>query len=255
MFKTFSSKQSAKLRQILDKNETKVARVESPDTRSRSLATRSRDRLLYSRFRAINEFLYSHSTQESRAFLSKPLFATYHQIYRQIAEKWPQKPVHHVIRRLETLPADHVIADIGCGERALIGQHFPERIVHSFDLVSADSHVTRADMASLPLPSASCDVTVFCLSLMATNLKHCLKEANRVMRAGARLLIVEVTSRFEETSVAAFARAMRSFGFRLRAQRHLSDDQYFVFLEFEKSGDCCETPPDVSLKACLYKKR
>ncbi|CAG2106182.1 unnamed protein product [Medioppia subpectinata] len=252
MKKTFSSKQSAKLRQILDKNETKVARVESPDTRSRSLATRSlarvespdtrsrslatrsRDRLLYSRFRAINEFLYSHSTQESRAFLSSSLFATYHQIYRQIAEKWPQKPVHHVIRRLETLPADHVIADIGCGERALIGQHFPERVVHSFDLVSADSHVTRADMASLPLPSAS---------------------PNRVMRAGARLLIVEVTSRFEETSVAEFARQMRSFGFRLRAQRHLSDDQYFVFLEFEKSGDCSETPPDVSLKACLYKKR
>ncbi len=38
--------------------------------------------------------------------------------------------------------------------------------------------------SSTPLHDSSVDVAVFCLSLMGTNLKDYLKEANRVLKEG-----------------------------------------------------------------------
>ncbi|CAG2181621.1 unnamed protein product, partial [Oppiella nova] len=163
---TFSAKESKRLKQLLARNATEkpTKAVKSrPQDRSQALAARSRARLLYSRFRAQNEFLYSHSSSEANDFFSEDSFREYHAVYEKIADKWPQKPINHVIQRLATLTSETsgrlVVADIGCGSRAQLRDAFPSHFVHSFDLVADSPHVTKADMCSLPLDADSCDVT------------------------------------------------------------------------------------------------
>ncbi len=77
-----------------------------------------------------------------------------------------------------------VIADFGCGEARLAQAVGSTLTVHSFDLVAANTLVTACDMANTPLESESVEIAVFCLSLMGTNLKDFLKEANRVLKVG-----------------------------------------------------------------------
>ena len=74
------------------------------------------------------------------------------------------------------------IADLGCGE-ARIAKTIPSRKIYSFDLVSLDANlVISADIAHLPLPDASVDVCIFCLSLMGTNWPEYLVEGTRILR-------------------------------------------------------------------------
>lgn len=72
---------------------------------------------------------------------------------------------------------------MGCGE-ATLAQQVPQSRVHSLDLVAANDLVTACDMAHTPLAAGSVDVVVFCLSLMGTNLKDFVTEANRILREG-----------------------------------------------------------------------
>lgn len=74
------------------------------------------------------------------------------------------------------------MADFGCGE-ARLSASVPNR-VHSFDLVALNDRVTVCDMANTPLEEQSVDVAVFCLSLMGTNLRDYLMEANRSLKEG-----------------------------------------------------------------------
>lgn len=80
-------------------------------------------------------------------------------------------------------PGHPVIADFGCGE-ARLAKALPSHTVHSFDLVAINPLVTACDMAHTPLKDKEAEVVVFCLSLMGTNLKDYLKEANRVLKNG-----------------------------------------------------------------------
>ena len=73
-----------------------------------------------------------------------------------------------------------VIADFGCGE-AKLAQSVSNK-VHSFDLVAINDLVTKCDMKSVPLNPQSCDIVVFCLSLMGTNIIDFLCEAHRVLK-------------------------------------------------------------------------
>lgn len=75
-----------------------------------------------------------------------------------------------------------MIADFGCGEAKLAQS--VKQTVHSFDLVALNGLVKACDMSSVPLKSNTVDVAVFCLSLMGTNLKDYLVEANRVLKVG-----------------------------------------------------------------------
>jgi ribosomal RNA-processing protein 8 len=72
------------------------------------------------------------------------------------------------------------VADFGCGEAKLAQQ--VSNKVHSFDFVSLNDLVTKCDMKNVPLNSQSCDIVVFCLSLMGTNLVDFLCEAHRVLK-------------------------------------------------------------------------
>ena len=77
-------------------------------------------------------------------------------------------------------PKEHIIADFGCGE-ARLAESVPQK-VHSFDLVAVNDKVKACDMAHTPLLMNGCNVVVFCLSLMGTNLADYLMEANRVLK-------------------------------------------------------------------------
>lgn len=75
-----------------------------------------------------------------------------------------------------------MIADFGCGEGRL-AQAVPHK-TYSLDLVANRQEIIAGDMAATPLETASIDVAVYCLSLMGTNLKDFILEANRVLKIG-----------------------------------------------------------------------
>lgn len=78
--------------------------------------------------------------------------------------------------------ADYVIADLGCGE-AKLAKSVPQT-VHSFDLVAVNEYITACDMSKVQLENESVDVAIFCLSLMGSNIKEYLFEANRILKIG-----------------------------------------------------------------------
>merc|ERR1712178_668872 len=94
------------------------------------------------------------------------------------------------------------------------------------------------------------DVTVFCLSLMGTNLHEFLLEANRILKKDGILNIAEVRSRFgakETVGLKKFIRGVQSLGFyfnkknvenNLALDHRNSPNTHFVLLEFKKSQEC-----------------
>lgn len=123
--------------------------------------------------------------------------------------------------------------------------------MYSLDLVANKPEVTACDMAKTPLQSQTVNVAVFCLSLMGTNLRDFLVEANRVLKTGGTLKVAEVKSRFE--NVDEFLQHVQSCGFQL-----LDKDvkgEYFYFFNFKKIADTTKYGNQFSLKPCLYKKR
>ena len=131
----------------------------------------------------------------------------YHDGFASQVKRWPVNPLDIIIKRIKSLPADCIVADFGCGEAALSAA--VPQTTHSFDLVAANSRITVADSANVPLGDSSVDVAVFCLSLMGTNYFDFVMEARRVLRRGGLLFVAEVTSRFdtqdEDTEEAAEA--------------------------------------------------
>lgn len=149
---------------------------------------------------------------------------------------------------------------MGCGE-ALLAKHFKEidskTTVHSFDLVDSNEFITKASIDNVPLQDSSCDLVVFCLSLMPTNLRDCIIETNRIMKKKGVLYIAEVVSRFEENNFKIFTNSMEQFGFKLKKQQTLQPDDYFVLFRFKKTSPIEKVKglPGISLKPCKYKAR
>ena len=160
------------------------------------------------------------------------LFVEYHNGFsRQVKESWPSNPVDGYItavRQRGAIPAHHndkrkhnqnnagvaplprrpngfcTIADLGCGDAHFARSLTPSaKKLHlkltSYDLQSPDEAlVTKADIANLPVPDGSVDVTIFCLSLMGTNWVSFVEEAWRVLRGDGKgeCWVSEVKSRF-----------------------------------------------------------
>ncbi|KAL2753436.1 hypothetical protein ACRALDRAFT_2111754 [Sodiomyces alcalophilus JCM 7366] len=93
------------------------------------------------------------------------------------------------------------IADLGCGDARLAATLLPEArklrlAIHSFDLHSPSPHVTRADIANVPLADGAVDLAIFCLALMGTNWLDFVEEAYRILRWKGELWVAEIKSRF-----------------------------------------------------------
>lgn len=123
--------------------------------------------------------------------------------------------------------------------------------VYSLDLVATRPEVVACDMAKTPLKSETINVVVFCLSLMGTNLRDFLVEANRVLKPNGLLKVAEVKSRFE--NVDDFLQHVQSCGFKV-TDKDVSGE-FFYHFNFKKISDAMKLGNQYSLKPCLYKKR
>ncbi|XP_059609037.1 ribosomal RNA-processing protein 8 [Phlebotomus argentipes] len=206
-----------------------------------------------SRFRFINEQLYTSQGKDALKIFEEDTtaFKVYHEGYRQQVEQWPLNPLDVLIKAVRKMPKDYVIGDFGCGE-ARLAKSVPNK-VYSLDLVANNADVLACDMANTPLKRNSLNVVVFCLSLMGTNLKDFLLEANRVLKMGGVLKIAEVQSRF--SSVKDFIKSVEKCGFKM-LDKDLRKN-YFYFMTFKKSANVSNSShlDNFSLKPCLYKKR
>ncbi|XP_063697352.1 ribosomal RNA-processing protein 8 [Culicoides brevitarsis] len=212
------------------------------------------DSLKGSRFRYMNEQMYKCKGDEAKKMFDEDpqAFVAYHEGYRQQVQQWPSNPLDRIIKSIKKLPVNNIIADFGCGEARLAAE-VPQE-VYSLDLVAAKPEVIACDMAHTPLKNESVDVAVFCLSLMGTNLKDFLLEANRVLKPRGTLKIAEVASRFD--NVKYFVANVEKCGFTL--QNTDTNDKLFYFFNFKKQTDAKQVASKVktfSLKPCLYKKR
>ncbi|CAG9859360.1 unnamed protein product [Phyllotreta striolata] len=211
------------------------------------------EKLKSARFRFINEQIYSTDSKEAKKLFEEDpeAFKSYHEGYRNQVKSWPVNPLDLIIEKIKKLPKTNVIADFGCGD-ARLSKSVVQK-VHSFDLVATDDSVVACDMSKVPLENNSVDVAVFCLSLMGTNLRDYLFEANRVLKIGGVLKIAEVESRFED--VEQFIKGVQHFGFK-SMWKDLSHN-LFYFLDFKKEKDVRNKNklPTLSLLPCLYKKR
>lgn len=141
------------------------------------------EKLKGSQFRVINESLYTTESKKSfEKFKKDPtLFEIYHEGFHAQAQKWPVNPVDIYINQLKDLK-DLTIADMGCG-KAKIGSTLHKQLtIHSFDLVKGNKYITACDISNCGLKDNSCDIVIFCLSLMGTNFKDFLLEARRILK-------------------------------------------------------------------------
>ena len=217
-----------------------------------SLRSKMLSKIEGSRFRWINEQLYTETSKRAKElFQSDPdLFTLYHQGFNTQVAKWPVNPLDRVIKYVKALPETSVIADFGCGEGRLAKS--VSQTVHSFDLVAVDDHVTACDMASVPLTNSSVDVCVFCLSLMGTNTADFVREGRRVLRDGGSLRICEIESRIP--SVQEFVVNIERCGFKLVSRVTFS--KMFVELHFRAAPPTgTAASAEVELRPCVYKKR
>lgn len=213
-------------------------------------------RLKGSRFRWLNETLYTMTGDEALDLFSKDpsLAEAYHEGFRAQASKWPRNPLDEVIRWLkEEVPRQHVIGDFGCGDVRL-ALELKDRTVHSFDLVQINSRVTACNLAAVPLPKASLNVAVFCLALMGTDWTKFVAEARRCLKLGGLCHIVEVESRFAD--VEAVVRTIESLGFQ---QLMVKPGSFFVEMRFRATKKDAQgrksKGQDALLQACTYRKR
>lgn len=189
-----------------------------------------RQKLVSSRFRHLNETLYTtDSSKAVELFNANPeLFDEYHAGFsRQVKESWPSNPVDgyiQTVRRRAAAPVPRrgqkpqpnkpqplprrpngacTIADLGCGDGQLARALTPssKRLnlkLNSYDLQSPDPLITKADISNLPVEDGSADVAIFCLSLMGTNWVSFVEEAWRILRSDGKgeCWVSEVKSRF-----------------------------------------------------------
>merc|ERR1711968_132087 len=88
---------------------------------AKSASGKAAERLKGSRFRWLNEKLYTIPGSEAKKLYdSDPSLAiAYHEGFRAQAAKWPRNPLDDIIAWLKEFPKEAVIGDFGCGEARL----------------------------------------------------------------------------------------------------------------------------------------
>jgi len=252
-----------KLNDMLSEDKDRVASPNSPVTPIK--LSNSEAKLRTSRFRYLNQQLYTQTGEASfKMFKKDPAaFKAYHEGYMEQASKWPagdplQKIIEDIKKQCKTSRLESIqIADFGCGE-ARLARHLPSFNITSLDLVALKPDVIACDMGNSPLNANSMDIVVFCLSLMGTNLKDYLSEANRVLKTGGTMKIAEVRSRFANIGTGSFITTVNKYGFKMMPDsREDNNEGYFLFFDFKKNHNCVNKKklPELLLKPCIYKKR
>ena len=267
-----TKKESHSLEQPSIKHDDDDASFDHKAAKVTNTSKKLTDQMAGARFRFLNQKLYQSSSQESLEYFreNERDFLHYHTGFTAQVSKWPVNPVQVFIRRLEErlVKASKVslrVADLGCGD-AKIAAHFDKKQefrgkikVDSFDLAALNEHVVVASMTEVPLPDASIDVAIFCLSLMNTDCQRALMEARRILKPSGSLWIAEVESRFDKNAggIDAFSAQLAALGFRLVGAVDTSNPVFLLFT-FEKTKGSLSKEFDDSkplLKPCLYKKR
>ncbi|KAG8196432.1 hypothetical protein JTE90_012257 [Oedothorax gibbosus] len=234
--------------------QTPYIEIQSPTTKKpATFMEKARSKLAAAKFRFLNEKLYTETGGEAYRYFQEngEEFEDYHLGYRQQVSKWPLNPVDEILKDLQKLKKDAVIADLGCGE-AKIARVLSNRTIHSFDLVAKHKCVTACDFSKVPLKDTSVDVAVFCLSLMGVNLVDYLREAYRILKMGGTLKIAEVESRIENLDI--FIENLKTLGFVLERQN--LKNKLFVFLDLKKvKKKKSSKAATITLRPCMYKKR
>ncbi|XP_076295998.1 uncharacterized protein LOC143216622 [Lasioglossum baleicum] len=242
-----------RLEEMLTAKQAQI-KTKKENLKTQPLRDRMMSKLKASRFRYLNETMYSSESSESKKYFKDDpdAFKAYHEGYKQQVAQWPLNPLDVIISSIKKMPKDYVIADFGCGE-ARLAASVTQR-VHSFDFISLNKNVTVCDIAHTPLLTNGVHVVVFCLSLMGTNLKDYIIEANRILKKDGILKIAEVESRFDR--IEDFIKVLSGYGFK-NTLKDLSHN-LFYFLDFKKEKDIGGRKSKLSpitLKPCLYKKR
>jgi ribosomal RNA-processing protein 8 len=261
-------------------------------TTNSNLHNAFRARLTGSRFRSLNEELYTKESKESfERFSEHPeLFEQYHEGFRHQVASWPVNPVNVMLEwitfHFRQSSKEVVVADFGCGDAQLAkdlmqlknnnnNKDQSSYTVHSFDLVSQNELVTACDMAHVPLENKSVDAVVFCLALMGTNLADFIREAHRVLKDNGRVKIAEVRSRIEYShsnsnsnkeqqdsngsgstltgTLKEFLQVLSNLGFEI--SRTDRSNKMFLYLELKKNGKTPNKKLEFSAKPCIYKRR
>lgn len=196
-------------------------------------------RLEAGKFRILNEKI----NREPGLVPEEGLFSAYHRGFQHQAKKWPERPLDMIKKRLRR---DEVVADMGCGEAELSKEH---PLAVSFDLHPTNGRGIQCDIRNVPMRDESADAVVFCLSLMFSDACEAIREGNRVLRRGGRLLIAEASSRVGD--LRAFVQSIECLGFQALG---MQTNGYFVFAELEKVGKS-ECFCGVLLKPSVYKRR
>ncbi|KAF5094145.1 hypothetical protein D0Z00_003683 [Geotrichum galactomycetum] len=241
----------------------------STKTKLTPLQQKMMEKLAGSRFRWINEQLYTTTSDEAvRIMEAQPeMFDEYHQGFRSQVQSWPQNPVNtfaeQIKERLQKpigapggMPGDKdgriVVADMGCGEANLALQikaiekkvtlpkkgkaarffKKPKFEVHSFDLKKANERITVADIKNVPLPDESAHVVVFCLALMGTNFLDFVREGLRILKPNGEIWIAEIKSRFVDNDTVDFVKVLKSLG--LFHKNTDDSNKMFIRMEFFK---------------------
>ncbi|KAF5893034.1 ribosomal RNA-processing protein 8, partial [Clarias magur] len=213
ILKTHATESDEKLCDTITEQEKEGTVGECKMDLSTALRSRMEKRLQSSRFRYINELLYTLTSGEAKhMFKQDPLaIRIYHEGYTEQVKHWPENPVDSIISYIQQRSSSLIIADFGCGA-CKIARNVKNK-VHCFDLAPVCDLVTVCDMANVPLDDSTVDIAVFCLSLMGTNLTDFLAEANRVLVMSGVLKIAEVASRFD--NIRQFIGALSRLGFKL----------------------------------------
>lgn len=213
-----------------------------------------------SKFRMLNEFLYTSNSSEAFKYFikNKDDYKIYHEGFNNQSVKWPLNPNKIIAKELsKRIYLNKKIADLGCGEGYIheclnrVGNYN----IFSYDLVSTKHFIIQCDIKKLPVDNHFFDICVFCLSLMGVNFIDFIVEANRVLKFKGLLIIAEINSRINDN----FLNSINELGFDLRKSKDV--EGYFTIFIFRKINDVLKLSKDKAkkysniLNPCLYKKR
>ncbi|GAA6021830.1 hypothetical protein JCM11491_001536 [Sporobolomyces phaffii] len=270
---------------------------QAPAAPQTAMQAQLRAKLAGGKFRMLNETLYTTSGQDAWNLMKEEgAFDDYHSGFRSQASNWPVNPLSVISNSLlSSLPVNALVADFGCGDAGLARTLSPPASssssqsgpslklklaqpklvaqkalkVVSFDLVSQNPYVIEAECSSVPLPGSASssegqvvDAVVCCLSLMGTDWINMIREARRVLKTDGKLLIAEVSSRFDK--VDEFVKLVESVGFESSGKD--DSNSHFVLFDFVKTATSAELVNDAKksentrkaaalLRPCIYKKR